>query len=343
MDILHSKGCKLLEATEASHRNSEGSRAWMEGQDRQQQHAQEPLKDSRLPYSIFSQLILACEDFTCADIHDVCDEIVSKMVVSRVMRGGREAPSLGARLALSSSSLLTALKSFPTAARRLKASHTALASIRNGVFYKVPPIDFKSVGGYNSVIRHGLIRRRDGKGTGVVVGQQFVGDDNVDVNDSDSNDDGGTSMSHHKPLKQLLYEEIFLPRKFSRMFHVNNNKKTAGHVSGGARGGDKGGASRSASSTGAMKASSRFLLYGPPGSGKTLIAKAIAGGGRLLEPQTGAAPSISLPHSSSTSSSYSSSSPSSFPPFSLLVVKGPELLSKYIGESEAAVRDIFKR
>jgi len=51
------------------------------------------------------------------------------------------------------------------------------------------------------------------------------------------------------------------------------------------------------------------LLYGPPGCGKTLTAKAIA-----------------------------SSSGSNF-----ISVKGPELLNKYVGESERAVRQVFAR
>ena len=51
------------------------------------------------------------------------------------------------------------------------------------------------------------------------------------------------------------------------------------------------------------------LLYGPPGTGKTLIAKAVA-------------------HESGAN---------------FIAIKGPELLSKWVGESEKAVRDIFKK
>jgi len=63
------------------------------------------------------------------------------------------------------------------------------------------------------------------------------------------------------------------------------------------------------------------LLYGPPGCGKTLIAKAVANsiakklsdrGGREVR---------------------------SF----FLVVKGPELLNKYVGESERQIREVFKK
>ena len=51
------------------------------------------------------------------------------------------------------------------------------------------------------------------------------------------------------------------------------------------------------------------LLYGPPGCGKTLIAKAVAR-------ESGA---------------------------NFISVKGPELLDKYVGESERAVRTLFER
>ncbi|KAF4729458.1 peroxisomal assembly protein [Perkinsus olseni] len=52
-----------------------------------------------------------------------------------------------------------------------------------------------------------------------------------------------------------------------------------------------------------------ILLFGPPGTGKTLLAKAVATESRA----------------------------------SFLSVKGPELLSMYIGESEKNVRDVFQR
>ena len=59
------------------------------------------------------------------------------------------------------------------------------------------------------------------------------------------------------------------------------------------------------------------LLYGPPGCGKTLIAKAVA---------------------HSLSSSLGATAPSYF-----LNVKGPELLNKYVGETERRIRLIFER
>ncbi|MEF8790473.1 MAG: AAA family ATPase [Haloarculaceae archaeon] len=51
------------------------------------------------------------------------------------------------------------------------------------------------------------------------------------------------------------------------------------------------------------------LLYGPPGTGKTLLARAVAG---------------------VTDANF-------------IPVKGPELLDKYVGESERAVREVFRR
>ena len=64
-----------------------------------------------------------------------------------------------------------------------------------------------------------------------------------------------------------------------------------------------------------------ILLYGPPGCGKTLIAKAVANSiARKLADRTG-------------------KDVRSF----FLHVKGPELLNKYVGESERQIREVFKK
>jgi proteasome-associated ATPase len=63
------------------------------------------------------------------------------------------------------------------------------------------------------------------------------------------------------------------------------------------------------------------LLYGPPGCGKTLIAKAVANSiAKKLGHLTGKAVRSFFLH-----------------------VKGPELLNKYVGESERQVREVFKK
>jgi transitional endoplasmic reticulum ATPase len=58
-----------------------------------------------------------------------------------------------------------------------------------------------------------------------------------------------------------------------------------------------------------MEAAKGVMLYGPPGTGKTLLAKAVA-----------------------------NEADSNF-----ISIKGPELLNKYVGESEKGVREIFKK
>ncbi len=64
-----------------------------------------------------------------------------------------------------------------------------------------------------------------------------------------------------------------------------------------------------------------ILLYGPPGCGKTLLAKAVANSmAKRAEEETG-------------------EKIQSF----FLNVKGPELLNKYVGETERAIRDLFAR
>lgn len=65
-----------------------------------------------------------------------------------------------------------------------------------------------------------------------------------------------------------------------------------------------------------LSAPKGILLYGPPGNGKTMIAKAVA---HALAEGTDAGSGV------------------------FLSVKGPELLNKYVGESERLIRLIFRR
>ena len=70
-----------------------------------------------------------------------------------------------------------------------------------------------------------------------------------------------------------------------------------------------------------LKPPKGILLYGPPGCGKTMIAKAVANSlARKIEERTG----------ESTTAYF-------------LNVKGPELLNKYVGETESKLREVFKK
>jgi len=62
-------------------------------------------------------------------------------------------------------------------------------------------------------------------------------------------------------------------------------------------------------SSSALKPPKGIFLYGPPGTGKTLLAKAVA-----------------------------NQSEANF-----ISIKGPELLSKWVGESEKGVREVFRK
>jgi proteasome-associated ATPase len=70
-----------------------------------------------------------------------------------------------------------------------------------------------------------------------------------------------------------------------------------------------------------LKPPKGILLYGPPGCGKTMIAKAVANSlAKKMEKQTG-----------EPTTAY------------FLNVKGPELLNKYVGETESKLREVFKK
>ncbi|GAB7189544.1 proteasome ATPase [Kineococcus sp. NUM-3379] len=71
-----------------------------------------------------------------------------------------------------------------------------------------------------------------------------------------------------------------------------------------------------------LKAPKGVLLYGPPGCGKTLIAKAVA---------NSLAKKVAALRGNTESKSY------------FLNIKGPELLNKYVGETERHIRLIFAR